>query len=96
MVQQDSNVATIRENVEELLRSFRISVAEVDVVCMDNTDMLAYTHTWTMRKEQAQKYVRELQQMDFMRSVQEEPSEEATGDPLASHNLAHKCVRPPL
>ena len=55
---QDPNA--VRRSLQAVLRDFRID-AEVSVVeAGDDADMYAYTHDWTMRKEQAEMFREKL------------------------------------
>jgi amino acid transporter len=62
VVQRAQDPEAMRRSLVDVLETFRIN-AEVSVVeAGDDADMYAYTHDWTMRKEQAELFRRELLQ----------------------------------
>ena len=60
VLQKAQDPHAVRRSLQAVLRDFRID-AEVSVVeAGDDADMYAYTHDWTMRKEQAEMFREEL------------------------------------
>ena len=56
VLQKAQDPGAVRRSLQAVLRDFRID-AEVSVVeAGDDADMYAYTHDWTMRKEQAEMF----------------------------------------
>ena len=56
VLQSAQDPAAVRRGLQKVLSDFRIE-AEVNVVeAGEDADMYAYTHDWTMRKEQAEKF----------------------------------------
>ena len=56
VLQNAQDPAAVRRSLQAVLKDFRID-AEVSVVeAGDDADMYAYTHDWTMRKEQAEMF----------------------------------------
>ena len=56
VLQKAQDPGAVRRTLQAVLRDFRID-AEVSVVeAGDDADMYAYTHDWTMRKEQAEMF----------------------------------------
>ena len=60
VLQNAQDPAAVRRSLQAVLKDFRID-AEVSVVeAGDDADMYAYTHDWTMRKEQAEMFSQQL------------------------------------
>ena len=102
VLQKAQDPSAVRRSLQAVLRDFRID-AEVSVVeAGDDPDMYAYTHDWTMRKEQAEMFREAL--MEAQGGKRRENLSEGTSSvaaspsstPPQSGKIARSSTPPPL